>query len=439
VLKNIDQALKLHQSGQIDEALVIYQQHLALNPNDPLALYGIASIYLSRGQLIGYEFPTQAIFSPQPSTLDRSLAADSIIRLLIQHQYQDHAKRFIEACQSHLIQLPALEELQEAITIPPYLQESVYDEQLQQTLERYRPIESTHYVYAIDIVGGCNLRCPTCPVANSGPMPKGLMSLELYGKILKKIRVESVDSAPDIWLFNWTEPLLHPKVAEFIEMTHAIGMSSFISSNLNMSERIESVIKAQPSRFKISLSSLNQDIYGQTHVRGQIDEVIKNLYQLAKWRDHYRSKTQIWIGHHLYKNTLGEQQAIQTLAHQLGFGYAASPAILAPIEAVMKLMNGQASEDINQIRPQFLYDPLRIKDEMSRKRSGKKDCELRFNMTAIQHDGLVNLCCATTKNLHESGIHFLEHDHQEIEQMKYNNAFCKQCMKSNLHLTMADC
>ena len=434
----IESALNLHRQGFIDEALQAYQIHLEMHPSDPIAMYGVGSIYLSRGQLSGYEIAKQAIFSEQSSPLNIVMAAESVVVLLLQYQYQDHARQFLSECEARKIHSPKISDLCRTVQIPEYLQITAFDQQLNQTLERYHPIESSHYVYAIDIVGGCNLRCPTCPVANSGPMPKGLMSLNLYDMILKKICQESPDANPDIWLFNWTEPMLHPEIDQFIELTHAYGLTSFISTNLNIGDRIEKIMRAQPNRLKVSLSSLKQETYSKTHARGNITQVIDNLYELAKYRDLYESKTKIWIGHHLYKNTLDEQEEIKSLAQCLGFSYAPSPAILAPIEAVMKMMRGQVSDEIRDLRPQFLYDPLQIREEMSRKRSGRKDCELRFNMMAIQHDGLVNLCCATTQTLSQSGVYFLEHSHREIEQMKYQSAFCKQCIAANLHLTIAD-
>ncbi len=438
MLETIDRALRLHQLGRIDEALIAYKEFLATHPQDPVALYGLASISLSKGEMTGYELARQAIFNDQSSTLDRVLAADSVIQLLLQQQYQDHARDFLNQCVSAGLDIPKASIYSKAVTIPAYLSETAFDHQLAQELERYHPIESSHYVYAIDIVGGCNLRCPTCPVANAAPMPKGLMSLDLYQQILQKIKIESIDQAPDIWLFNWTEPLLHPQIDQFIYTTHELGMTSFVSSNLNMGDRIESLIQAQPTRLKVSLSSLRQSVYGQTHVRGSIDQVIQNLHQLARWRDHYQSKTQIWIGHHLYKNTLEDQEQVKALAHQLGFGYAPSPAILAPIESVMKLMKAPNSDDVGGLRAQFLYDPLVIREAAAKKRSGKKDCELRFNMTTIQYDGKVNLCCATTQSLDQIPINFLDHTHQEIEDIKYKSAFCKQCMNNNLHLTISD-
>jgi hypothetical protein len=276
-------------------------------------------------------------------------------------------------------------------------------------------------------------------------MPKGLMSIELFKQILQKISRERQGVPVDIWLFNWTEPLLHPGIDLFIEAVREFNFTSFVSSNLNAGDRLETLMKAIPDRLKISLSSFKQEIYGVTHERGDIEKVKENLIKLASLRDLYHSKTSIWVGHHLYKNTLQEQGEIAGFVESLGFGYAPSIATLTPIEEVFKLMDQSAlgvkmisGAKYESISHHFLFDPLEVQKNNSALRSGNYDCELRFNMTAIQHDGSVNLCCATVQSLSIEPISFLDTSEKEIEALKYNNPFCKKCISRNLHLTISD-
>ena len=52
----------------------------------------------------------------------------------------------------------------------------------------------------LDVVGSCNLKCPSCPVGNSeNRNSKKIMTLELLGKIVKKAKSEGVTA---IYLFN---------------------------------------------------------------------------------------------------------------------------------------------------------------------------------------------------------------------------------------------
>jgi wyosine [tRNA(Phe)-imidazoG37] synthetase (radical SAM superfamily) len=436
-MNDLSIALEAHKNGQFHTALQSYRLFLSSYPDDPVALYGISIILLSQGDLTGYEAATRAIFTKKISSLDRSQAAESIISSLLHTRQQDLAYIFLQGCLAEAIHLPHLEAFQKATTIPPHLEPSAFDHQLQKNLSRYHPMESSRYVYAIDIVGGCNLRCPTCPVSQQS-MPKGLMQLTLFKNILDKIKAESKDKHPDIWLFNWTEPFLHPELDLFVKAVKQAGLSSFISTNLNSGHRLEAVIAENPDQLKVSLSSFKQNIYGQTHVRGNIERVKANLVKLAKLIEKYQATTQVFIGHHLYRNTIEEQTEIAEFSHQLHFNYAPSNAILAPLETVMKLMTTKKVPELNGLYEQFLQDPIEIARTNSLKRSGNKDCELRFNMTTLQYDGQVNLCCGTTQKIAATPTYFMEKSFEELESLKYNNPFCKKCISLNLHLTIPD-
>ena len=89
----------------------------------------------------------------------------------------------------------------------------------------------------IDIVGACNLSCPSCPMGNSENLNfKKAMQLEMFKQIVDKAKTEGVNT---IYLYNWTEPLIHPKIGEFIEVINAAGMGSGISTNLNLAKNME--------------------------------------------------------------------------------------------------------------------------------------------------------------------------------------------------------
>src|SRR4029077_12200269 len=74
---------------------------------------------------------------------------------------------------------------------PDYLASEVFDPQLGRSLRRYSAREGDTYIFVIDIVVACNLRCPTCPVGNSPERPKGFMDLALFERIIAKIRQDS--------------------------------------------------------------------------------------------------------------------------------------------------------------------------------------------------------------------------------------------------------
>lgn len=441
----LELALVAHQNGDLAEATQLYKLHLGQSPEDIRATYGLGAILLAGGKIEGLRFIKESLQMPSDPHFNKVLAADSAFSSLLSCQFREHARIFLEECLALGIPIPDSESKLNLLKIPSYLEPVAYDRQLGKSLKRFSPIESSKYVYAIDIVGGCNLRCPTCPVANQPSMPKGLMRIELFREILRKISGERQGVPVDIWLFNWTEPLLHPEIDLFVNAVREFNFTSLVSSNLNAGDRLEALMKAAPDRLKISLSSFKQEIYGVTHERGDIAKVKENLLRLASLRDLYKSKTHIWVGHHLYKNTLEERGEIETFVRSLGFDYVPSMATLTPIEEVMRLMDQSAlgvkiasGAKYESISENFVHDPLEVQKSNSAMRSGNYDCELRFNMTAIQHDGNVNLCCATVQSLSVEPISFLDTPKNEIEALKYDNSFCKRCISRNLHLTISD-
>lgn len=439
---DIEQAVQAHQQGRLQEAEALYRACLQGRPGDPLAGYNLGILLLAQGRLEGLAWAQAALLAAN-GQLNVAAASASVVQALLAHQYQDPAERFLLWLDAHGLEPADHAHWKAQAVLPAHLAQEAPPvpgaDGGTPRLRRYHPIESGRYVYAIDIVGGCNLRCPTCPVGQGADLPKGLMRRDLFQAILRKAAREQAPHLPDIWLFNWGEPLMHPQVADFIRDVREAGLTSFLSSNLNHGERIDAVMQANPDRFKVSLSSLRQEAYGQTHARGDIGRVTRHLHQLARARDRYKAGTQIWIGHHLYRHTLQDQAAVQALVQSLGFGYAPSTAIVAPIETALRLVTaGPGRPDDPALLDELLVPPWQSQPALTARRSGRFDCELRFNMTSIQYDGRVTLCCGTTQALAGAPVSFLDQDHAALESMKYAHPFCATCMKHNLHLTTAD-
>ena len=83
--------------------------------------------------------------------------------------------------------------------------------------DRWAPDPKSRWQFYVDVVGACNLRCPSCPVGNStAKMPHGYMSPSLLDEIVRKAVSEC--QRLQVSLFNWTEPFLHPRLAEMIRV-----------------------------------------------------------------------------------------------------------------------------------------------------------------------------------------------------------------------------
>jgi MoaA/NifB/PqqE/SkfB family radical SAM enzyme len=298
----------------------------------------------------------------------------------------------------------------------------------------YPPDSAKPKLMTIDIVGGCNLRCPSCPVGNMGSInPAGLMDIDLFAKIIRKGRVEH--GAGIALLYNWTEPLLHPRLPEFIRLVKKEGMVCCLSSNLNISRNIEEVVAAEPDSFRISLSGFTQEAYGVSHTRGNIDRVKENMRLLSDaLKRHGRRKTVVSVHFHKYLHNLHEVEPMRAYATELGFEWLENWAYYMPLEKAVQLTDGALSPDETQFLEKRFALPIAQAIAAAEKLEGHDRCTLLEDQLVIDHRGNLNLCC-TVYDLKTNRLGtFLEMDEPAIAAAKTDHPTCARCVKQNLHL-----
>lgn len=301
------------------------------------------------------------------------------------------------------------------------------------TLVRHPPMEGAAYSYTIDVVGTCNLRCPTCPVGNSPMRPRGFMTVEMFARIIAKIRAESPDPDPRLTLYNWGEPLLHPELPQLIAIAHAAGLKVQLSTNLNIRHGLEAVIAANPDELKISLSGVTPESYGRTHRKGNLALVLENMRELRRLIDIHGATTKVWIGHHLYRSSRHQLPQVAAMARELGFAHHPVDAFFMPLERLATYLDGDDGADTHGIIPDLPLNPRDRARLLAAQQDPSSDCELRFAQTVINHDGSVALCCSVYDTANMLGIDFLDVPHAEIQRRRYRHPFCASCTARNMH------
>ena len=299
--------------------------------------------------------------------------------------------------------------------------------------------QQSPFTYVIDIVGTCNLRCPSCPVGNlaQADRPKGFMDIGLYEEIISKIKKESPDATPKLWLFNWGEPTLHPKLAEFISIAKSRGLPVMLSSNLNTKLDLKEVIRAAPDEIKISLSGFSQEIYGQTHARGKIDIVKGNMQKIRDYIDEFGVSINVWVSYHLYRHNIVETIPMAEFAQSLGFGFNPIIAFFQPLEKMVEVINNELPDSEKDLVDNLNFHPLQQVIMSRPYRSNDLDCEIRANMTTINYDGSVALCCGVYNQENMLGVNFTDLPHEELQARKYEHEFCKTCYSYGLQFQSA--
>jgi tetratricopeptide (TPR) repeat protein len=392
---NLGNALKgLNRLGEAEDS---FRRALQTSPNFADAHYNLGIILNERGRLKEAEASLQRALQIRPD----NAAAQNVLNDILKKQG----------------------------LLPDYLAPEVFDHANDRLLRRYFPRESDTFIYVIEIAGTCNLRCPSCPVGNSpdANRPKGFMDLDLFYRIVEKIKRDRVASNPRVWLFNWGEPLLHPKLPEMISALKKEGLYAMISTNLNTKKNLEEVIRSGPDEIKISLSGFSPETYSKTHVKGDIGLVKENMKLIRDFIDKHKVSTRVWVGHHVYRHNMHECDTIEKMCESLNFGYVPVQAFYQPLEKMMDLIEKKTPASEADFLSNFIVHPL---DALASKRktiNNDLDCELRFNMTTINYDGSVALCCGVYDYRNMLGVNFTEASHDEIQALKYRHPLCKKC------------
>jgi len=289
----------------------------------------------------------------------------------------------------------------------------------------------------LDIIGSCNLKCPSCPIGNSiNKNNNKSMNLDLLKSIAKKSHLEGVSS---IHLYNWTEPLIHPKIGEFINEIEGLGISCGVSSNLNIAKNIEQTIKANPSFFRISLSGYHQETYAKGHAGGNIENVKNNMIILSEIKRKFKSKTRVQVYYHRYLDNSDEETLMKHFAEGLGFEFASEFAFMMPLEKLFQACDAPVTltERDRKIISRLALPPSKEVFNITRQYKDMT-CSLRDSQLTLDCEGNVILCCGVFEQKNNLVGKYTEIPLDKIQRIKNTRddltSRCTKCMENGTHV-----
>ncbi len=107
-----------------------------------------------------------------------------------------------------------------------------------------------------EVTNRCNLKCAMCPQPQAMERPKNHMEFELYRRFLSaNPGIEEVD------LFNWGEPLLHPRIFDFVREASSRGLYTRLVTNAVLLDqrRAEALIGAGLREVLFSFDGVGED------------------------------------------------------------------------------------------------------------------------------------------------------------------------------------
>ena len=174
------------------------------------------------------------------------------------------------------------------------------------------------YIYTIDPINVCNLRCPLCPTGlGILGRDRGKISIERYQSIIDQVK----DYAFKVYLYNWGEPFLHPEIFEIISYTASRRIEVHLSSNMNRfsAEMAEKVIDSGLDSLLVSMDGATQEVYERYRRRGNLAQVVENLKTLVAAKKRRGSaKPYIYLRVIINKHNENQIDAMRQMADEIG-------------------------------------------------------------------------------------------------------------------------
>ena len=163
----------------------------------------------------------------------------------------------------------------------------------------------------------CNLRCQHC---HDGSVPRhnGFLDFDVYTRLLDQLSPTLLE----VSLYDQGEPLLDPRIVEYIQYASQRNVGTVISSNFSMplsDEMLTRLVCSGLDYLQVAIDGLSQEIYGQYRRGGQLERVLDNLKRLLRIRNELGSAAPRIEWQMIdFPFNRHEQQAARALAAELG-------------------------------------------------------------------------------------------------------------------------
>ncbi len=132
----------------------------------------------------------------------------------------------------------------------------------------------------------CNLNCIMCPRKDMD-RHLGFMDFDFFKKIID----ECEGRVDFIYLHFFGEPLLHPRIIDFIDYAAGKGMTIAFSTNATaLNEKVSrALLHSKLDLLIISIDSLNPEIYNKIRNGGNLDKILENINNFLDLHQAFRA------------------------------------------------------------------------------------------------------------------------------------------------------
>lgn len=133
--------------------------------------------------------------------------------------------------------------------------------------------------HIIEVTSVCDLKCPFCIVNNGMNRPHKMMEYSTVTNLLNQIAL--LEGEQIVYLFNYGEPMLYPKIGEIVQLCSDLGIISKISTNgFRLDSKGPEVVNAGLSILMIDFDGVTQKAHSTYRVGSKIEALKSKIGSL---------------------------------------------------------------------------------------------------------------------------------------------------------------
>jgi radical SAM protein with 4Fe4S-binding SPASM domain len=252
------------------------------------------------------------------------------------------------------------------------------------SIEKLQSLPSLPRYIDLELTNKCNFRCLMCPTGVATiTRRKGAMNDDVYRNILEQIAPYKTP----VRFSRWGEPLLHPKLIEYIIDLKSLGSIVHINTNgslLNV-EMIDRLLEANLDSIKFSFQGVDKRSYGEMRNIDFFDELLNKVKLLYAKRGN-KSTPFIHVS-----TTITYETADQATSFKESIRNHVDLVTVG--RTVLEHINPEKTNLSNDEKSMLWH--LKSKESVVKKHP---ECPEVFDKLSINWDGTVSACCSDYDN-----------------------------------------
>jgi MoaA/NifB/PqqE/SkfB family radical SAM enzyme len=172
-----------------------------------------------------------------------------------------------------------------------------------------------------EISGYCNARCAYCYSGVHRPEKAQFIGVDLFRQTLTRLLVEQVvRKGSVISLYNWGEPVLHPRLGELIGVINELGLKYALSTNASRVPPIDRAFVANLDHVIFSMPGFSQEANDRIH-GFPFPEITTNIDRIVTACRQNGFGGRFTISYHVYKFNLDEIKPCERFADERGIQF----------------------------------------------------------------------------------------------------------------------